>query len=214
VTQVSTRPTPTAQGGRRALNRARTTRELAAAAWEILREEGFDAVTAEAVAERAGVSRRTFFNYFPRVEMVLQESVRGTIADLVVRFHARPADEPLQASLAAVLDEPFGDDVLEQAAVIFAAARTSAAARHYLQDARDVEVAQIAEALAQRIGPDAEPLRVAVVAEALVAAGHRACEAWVEQAGGVVDDRTRTLQIRLLREAFDHLATAFAPRES
>lgn len=209
---VST-PTP-AHEGRRALNRARTTEQLARAAYEILREEGFEAVTADAVADRAGVSRRTFFNYFPRVELVLQESVRGTIADLVERFHARPADEPMQDSLSAVLDEPFSNEVLEQAMVIFGQAQSSPAARHYLQEARDLEATQIAEALTERLGPRADPLYVEVVADALVAAGHRACAAWVERSGGVVDDTTRALQLTLLRQAFQHLSTAFTPEGS
>ena len=208
MTLSTTQPAP---DGRRALNKARTTEQLARAAWEILREQGFEAVTADAVADRAGVSRRTFFNYFPRVELVLQESVRSTIADLVERFHDRPVDEPLQQSLDAVLDEPFSDEVLEQALVIFGQAQTSAAARHYLQEARDLEAEQIAEALAERLGTSAEPLRVQVMADALVAAGHRACTVWVERSGAVLDDAGRALQLTLLREAYQHLFTAFAP---
>ncbi len=203
-----------AHDGRRALNRARTTEQLAGAAYAILREQGFEAVTADAVADRAGVSRRTFFNYFPRVELVLQESVRSTIADLVERFHSRPADEPLQDSLDAVLNEPFSDEVLEQALVIFGQAQTSPAARHYLQEARDLEATQVAEALTERLGSAADPLYVQVVADALVAAGHRACAAWVERCGGVVDDSTRALQLTLLRQAFQHLSTAFTPQGS
>lgn len=208
-----TTPLP-AHDGRRALNRARTTEQLATAAYAILREQGFEAVTADAVADRAGVSRRTFFNYFPRVELVLQESVRSTIADLVDRFHTRPADEPLQDSLDAVLSEPFSDEVLEQALVIFGQAQTSPAARHYLQESRDLEATQIAEALTERLGSAADPLFVQVVADALVAAGHRACAAWVERSGGVVDDSSRALQLTLLRQAFQHLSTAFTPQGS
>jgi len=208
MTASTTRVAP---DGRRALNKARTTEQLARAAYELLREQGFEAVTADAVADRAGVSRRTFFNYFPRLELVLQESVRGTIADLIERFQGRPLDEPMHQSLDAVLDEPFSDEVLEQALVIFGQAQTSAAARHYLQEARDLEAVQIAEALTERLGSSADPLQVQVVADALVAAGHRACAVWVERSGGVLDDTTRALQLTLLRQAYQHLFTAFAP---
>lgn len=208
MTVSTTRPVP---DGRRALNKARTTEQLARAAYEIMREEGFEAVTADAVADRAGVSRRTFFNYFPRVELVLQESVRSTIADLVERFHDRPVDEPLHQSLDAVLVEPFSDEVLEQALVIFGQAQTSAAARHYLQEARDLEAEQVAQALTERLGASTDLLRVQVVADALVAAGHRACTVWAERSGGVLDDAGRALQLTLLRQAYQHLFTAFAP---
>ena len=43
-----------------------TRARLAEATYEIVRTQGPDHLTAEAVATMAGVSRRTFFNYFPR----------------------------------------------------------------------------------------------------------------------------------------------------
>jgi len=49
-------------------HRARTFREIHEAAWELTQRGGYGATTVEAIAERAGVSRRTFFNYFPSKE--------------------------------------------------------------------------------------------------------------------------------------------------
>lgn len=45
-------------------HRAQTSREIHEAAWELTQRNGYAATTVEAIAERAGVSRRTFFNYF------------------------------------------------------------------------------------------------------------------------------------------------------
>lgn len=45
-------------------HRAQTSREIHEAAWELTQRHGYGATTVEAIAERAGVSRRTFFNYF------------------------------------------------------------------------------------------------------------------------------------------------------
>ena len=51
-------------------------------------EKGFDNVPVEAICERAGISRATFFNYFPQKDMILAavgaariETMRGLLAD-------------------------------------------------------------------------------------------------------------------------------------
>ncbi|MGA3525875.1 TetR/AcrR family transcriptional regulator [Melissospora conviva] len=54
--------------GLREKNRARTTRELHEAAAALVLEQGLSGATVEAIADRAGVSRRTFFNYFASKE--------------------------------------------------------------------------------------------------------------------------------------------------
>jgi len=57
--------------GLREAKRRRTRRALQVAALDILQEGGMDAVTISGVAGRAGVSARTFFNYFPDKAAVL-----------------------------------------------------------------------------------------------------------------------------------------------
>lgn len=64
------------------------------AAFELTRAGGPGAATVDEIASRAGVSRRTFFNYFPAKE----DAVLGTRsaeldADAVERFHASSEDE-------------------------------------------------------------------------------------------------------------------------
>ena len=206
---MSTKDSGCVIGGLRERNRRRTAARLEQAAWDLVAEQGFDAVTADAVAERAEVSRRTFFNYFPRVELVLNERMRSTIAALAERFVARPADEPVQESLAAVLDEPFDADLLEKAAIVLGQASTSVAARHFLVETQLAETAQVEQALLDRT-PGVDPMYAQVVARAVMGAGYAATEAWLEQARGVVDDDSRRLHLDLLRQAFAHLFTAFA----
>lgn len=59
--------------------RAQTTREIARAALDLFAQKGFEAATAEEIALRAGVSRATFFNYFPQKEMILAEFARSRL---------------------------------------------------------------------------------------------------------------------------------------
>jgi AcrR family transcriptional regulator len=61
---------------RRELNRRATWQGIHAAAVTLVLSDGLSATTADAVAEHAGVSRRTFFNYFATKE----DAVLGTRA--------------------------------------------------------------------------------------------------------------------------------------
>ena len=85
--------------------RTQTLRDLHDAAVGLAREGGLEAVTVEAITERAHVSRRTFFNYFPTKE----DALLGTVAPVVPcesldRFLARdPGDDGFGAALRLVV---------------------------------------------------------------------------------------------------------------
>src|SRR3954453_19633038 len=55
-------------GGLRERKRAATRAAITAAARSLTAERGLNGYTVEEVCERAGISRRTFFNYFPAKE--------------------------------------------------------------------------------------------------------------------------------------------------
>ncbi|GEE03469.1 TetR family transcriptional regulator [Gordonia spumicola] len=78
-------------GGLRERQRVDTLQRIHDAAFALVRDEGFTAATVTAIADRAGVSRRTFFNYFPTKE----DAVLG----------AGPASVPVEA-LDGLLDGP------------------------------------------------------------------------------------------------------------
>ncbi|MFC7760808.1 TetR/AcrR family transcriptional regulator [Catellatospora bangladeshensis] len=54
-------------------------------------ERGLDAVTVDAVADEAGVSRRTFSNYFANKEDALLHGDRVRVTRLLERLRARPS---------------------------------------------------------------------------------------------------------------------------
>jgi AcrR family transcriptional regulator len=82
------------------------TREaMSRAAWDLMVEHGIDAVTAEAVAESAGVSPRTFRNYFRSPEEALLDAVIRRSSAIVGALRARPLDEPVWESFLQVLPD-------------------------------------------------------------------------------------------------------------
>jgi AcrR family transcriptional regulator len=82
----------------------RLTREsLAAAARELIGDQGFRDTTIEQIAERAGVSPRTFFRHFPTKEAALFSRVEDIVALLDAELSQVPDDLPLVTALRAVM---------------------------------------------------------------------------------------------------------------
>lgn len=99
--------------GKRAANKARTRDALVAAAREVAGERGLEHVTAEEIADRAGVSRRTFFNYFTGIESIVAAGLSEPLRRLAEALLRRPPEEdPLGAIAAALREQPLGEDVL------------------------------------------------------------------------------------------------------
>ena len=99
--------------GRRELNKARTRQALVDAARELARERGLEHVTAEEIAEGAGVSRRTFFNYFPNIEAVVAAGLAEPLQRIAAALLGRPAaEEPLTAIAAVFREQPIPAEIL------------------------------------------------------------------------------------------------------
>jgi AcrR family transcriptional regulator len=93
--------------GLRERKKADTRRALSDAAMELAFAHGIDNVTREDIANRAGVSLRTFTNYFAgKYEAIAYRQV-DRIRKSIVLLRARPANEPLWAAITASLLEPL-----------------------------------------------------------------------------------------------------------
>ena len=79
------------------------------AALHLVAERGLDGVSVDDIAERADVSPRTFFNYFPAKDDAVLGLDETDHDRLVAAFLARPAGEsPLQALRAVARDQAAG----------------------------------------------------------------------------------------------------------
>ena len=89
--------------GLRERKKAETHQALAKAALDLADRLGPDRVTVEAIADTAGVSPRTFFNYFPSKEDAIVGIAPAQSSALLADLLARPEDEPPLDALRAVV---------------------------------------------------------------------------------------------------------------
>ena len=91
---------PGARVGRRP---ATTVTRVCHVGLELFARDGFDATSVEATAEAAGISRRTFFRYFPSKNDVAWGDFDAQLAHMRAFLAGQPADEPLDRVLRRAL---------------------------------------------------------------------------------------------------------------
>lgn len=191
--------------GLRERKKAETRDALASAALRLADELGPDRVTVDEIAAAAGVSPRTFFNYFATKEDAIVGSSESSAARIVQELAARPASEPpidaLRAAVHASADhlEADPDDWIIRHRLVgkYPALAARYAARHAAVEHELVlEVAR-----RTKLDPDVDTYPAVAVSAALAAA-RVALTVWQER------DRRGSLPA-LFDEVFDQLASGF-----
>lgn len=137
-------------------------------------ERGFDAVRVSEIAEEAGVSEKTVFNYFPTKESLVFDREQELLAGIRRALIARPDDQsPIQTMLAFIEEEcrslaALGDEFLPLFTAFVTLVDETPALRtaHRAMTSKLVDVAR--EALAERAGVDPRDPEPYVAAKALV----------------------------------------------
>ncbi|MGC7102983.1 TetR/AcrR family transcriptional regulator [Amycolatopsis lurida] len=169
--------------GLRERKKAATREALSAAALRLALERGPENVRVDDIAEAAGVSPRTYNNYFSSREQAIVAAIASERALRIgAALRARPADEPLaEAVVEAVVEqhtEPSGD-----ALTLITSAPALRA--EFIETVASIE-SPLAAAIAERLGRE-EDLATAVLAAAVTAAARVAVEQWIggwQQAAG------------------------------
>ncbi|MDZ7675600.1 MAG: TetR family transcriptional regulator [Acidimicrobiales bacterium] len=186
----------------------RTRLEFQRIALQLFDQYGFEHVTVDDIAERAEISRSTFFRYFPTKEDVLVGRGDEPLAELRDAFVARPDDEPVLRSLrhavqalAVGYEDQRGDFVAIRR---ITRDHPSLLARGLEHQAQWEET--FAELLGRRMGSGADAsLRDRVVAGAVIAAIRVALDEWLEDR-----DERRSLETTI-GEALDVLGEGLGP---
>jgi AcrR family transcriptional regulator len=212
MTASSTAPVTEARVPLRERKKLATRRSLRRTAFELATERGFSNVTVEDIADAAGVSTRTFFNYFPSKEAALfgiepehLDALRERIA------HAAPGESALDALHAAVTcdAQAVADELTELGGDPASWLRRMKVARTdpHVRAAHAAQMAMleraIADGLAARLGTDQETDPYPGVLAAAAASMVRACLSFWAGAGDTVSLG------QLIDQAFKALGSGF-----
>jgi AcrR family transcriptional regulator len=181
---------------------------IAAAAFELFETRGYESTTVDAVAEQAGVARRTFFRYFRSKDDVIFPDHERLVEAVGTHLAATSGGSPVRAVCG-------GARLILHRYV--AAPRTSVQRYQLTRSVpalRDREIASVSQY--QRLfsrylregsgGAGMDALHAEVVAAAVVAAHNQVLRVWLR--GGAVGDPLPSLDL-----AFDHLVSVFEPGE-
>jgi AcrR family transcriptional regulator len=165
-----------------------TRQALHEAVLHLAMERGLDAVTVDAVADEANVSRRTFFNYFTSKEDALLYGDRIRVKELLAQLRARPADEPPWHALTMSATLQYTDlhevDPTWLTRLQLLRRHPSLLARQ-MTDAAALEQELAGEIAARAPGHADEPMRSRVMAATFLTTLRVVATIWAEQNGPV-----------------------------
>ena len=180
---------------------------LEQAALELYHQRGFESTTVAEIAERAGLTERTFFRHFADKREVLFSGAGALQELLVSNDDEAPAGLPPIEAIAAALGE-VATDVFEPRRELARQRQAIIAANAELQERELIKLASLASAVAGALrGRGVSEPAASLAAEAGIAAFKIAFERWVSETS------ERTLS-QLIQESVDELKLVAAGRTS
>ncbi|MDQ0691878.1 TetR/AcrR family transcriptional regulator [Arthrobacter sp. W4I7] len=194
---------------RRELNKAATRQAITDAALALLRSRGPGSFTVEDIADAAGISRRTFFNYFSSTDAALASITHGFLDNAIQQFRLRPADEPVLQSAQAALMALADPMTVAPLAELFTLTQQSALMSHSELEAWEHCTEQIIAVARERVADDVDELYVRALAGAVISCGKAALEVWFTRRGADLSAGSLAELRQLLIDAMALLGSGF-----
>jgi AcrR family transcriptional regulator len=199
---------------RRELNKAATRQAITDAALTLLRGQGAGNFTVEDIADHAGISRRTFFNYFSSTEAALASVTHGFLDNALQQFRQRPADEPILDSARAALMQLADPMTVAPMAELFTLTQDNALLSRSELEAWDHCTEQIIAAARERFagapGTGVDELYLRALAGSVISCGKAAMDVWFAQCGADLSPESLSVLRQLLIDAMGHLGAGFS----
>lgn len=148
-----------------AKRRIRLSRRIEEETLRCFLEHGIDKVTVDDIAAATGISRRTFYRYFPNPLEVLAELPRRGLDRLIANFEARPASETMVEAFVGALEQSAiaADDLPVRVLSAEVLRRWPQVWRHTLGGMQNESIQRYAAIIARRLaaqGRDTAPAGV------------------------------------------------------
>ena len=173
--------TTAAPPSRRQAHKMRTERLLQKAALELFANQGYDETTTEAIAERAGVSPRTFFRYFATKESVLFVGEYDFFQSFTTDYEKQPLElSDVDAMVKTLLKLTPGHVKRRRALVLYEkAVASSPTLRGGVHDRQQNDIGTVAEAVAKRRGMSKPDESCFLLGAVFLLTYRRALTAWL-----------------------------------
>ena len=217
---------------RRELNKAATRQAITDSTLALLRQNGPGNFTVEDIAEAAGISRRTFFNYFSSTEAAIASVTNGFLDSALEQFRRRPADEPVLESARAALVELADPMTVAPLAELFGLTQGNPLMARSELEAWDHCTEQIVAAVRERSPQDSgseqasgagqdsgagqhpaadqDELYVRALAGSVVSCGKAAMDVWFRRCGPDLSPESLAILRQLLIDSMALLGSGFA----
>ena len=198
---------------RRELNKAATRQAITDAALGLLRSKGPGHFTVEDIADAAGISRRTFFNYFGSTEAAIAAITFGFLDTALQQFRLRPAGEPFLESARAALIELADPMTVAPMAELYSLGQANPQLSRSELEAWDHCTAQIISAARERVsggGVELDELYLRALAGSVISCGKAAMDVWFARCGGSLTPGSLSTLRQLLIESMSLLGSGFA----
>jgi AcrR family transcriptional regulator len=183
----------------------------------LLRQNGPGNFTVEDIADAAGISRRTFFNYFGSTEAAIASVTNGFLDSALEQFRRRPVDEPILESARAALVELADPMTVAPLAELFGLTQGNPLMARSELEAWDHCTEQIVAAARERSrtpgaeeATDANELYVRALAGSVISCGKAAMDVWFRRCGPDLSPESLAVLRQLLIDSMGLLGSGFA----
>ncbi|MDR3475248.1 MAG: TetR family transcriptional regulator [Devosia sp.] len=155
-----------------------TTRLIHEAAVALARDNGLDGVTIEDICKAAGISQRTFFNYFPFKEAAFVFPPPVLSSEAAARFVAANGDmmseliDLMAAQAVEMTKGPWGGSLIREIAIAHPRVVPLQMAEFQKFES------ELAKLIAKRLGAKTGDVRCAALAGAFIGAARTATDRW------------------------------------
>ena len=186
-------------------HKERTRDALRHAALDLFATQGFDTTTADEIAERAGVSGRTFFRYFPTKETVLWAGEREWVESFTERYPNQVSTlSDVEAMCLTIIELAPISGMAQGALRLYSrAVASSVTLRGQETDHTREDTAKVAEAIAARRGaPDVDESCLLLASVGMMTY-RRALDAWLLAPDGAELGPVIAAEFTMLAESLD-----------